>query len=162
MDGNNRTLLVQTRNTFPLGLALDSSHRRLYWVASPGTLAFFDLNQSVAVQVLSGASSIGVSFGLTLDETHLYWTDANTSGVYRADKPTGENITKILPWLGSLRDIRAYNLLNLESYRDTGIKYFFQQPWLFRGPNAINFRSSFSVSYWGVKLCPFAIFLMWK
>ena len=119
MDGHNRTLLVQTRNTFPLGLALDSSNRRLYWVASPGSLAFFDLGKGVITQVLSSAKSIGVSFGLTLDENFFYWTDTNTHSVYRADKPTGKNVTKILSWLGSPRDIRSFDVA---SYRNTGIK----------------------------------------
>ena len=118
MDGHNRTVLVQTGGTSPLGLALDSNHRRLYWVASPGSLAYLDLDNGVTVNVLSGASSLGVAFGLTLDQTYLYWTDVPTRGIYRADKPTGGNITKILPWLGVPGNIRAYNM---DSHRQSGI-----------------------------------------
>ena len=117
MDGNNRTLLVQTRGTSPLGLALDSDNRRLYWVASPGSLAFLDLDKGTTVQLLSGAISIAVSFGLTLDEKYLYWTDAKSHAVYRADKSTAKNPIKILPWLGSPRDVRAFNLVG---YREAG------------------------------------------
>ena len=113
MTGRKRVVIVNSGLSRPNGLTLDRKRNRLYWLdGGYRNLEYLDFNQNKRVVLLSNSYNLYYSFGLTILGDYLYWTSNwySSRGVYRADKETGNGITKFISSTGWLRGIRGYNL----------------------------------------------------
>ncbi|XP_022782783.1 low-density lipoprotein receptor-related protein 4-like isoform X2 [Stylophora pistillata] len=113
MTGRKRVVIVNSGLSRPNGLTLDRKRNRLYWLdGGYRNLEYLDFNQNKRVVLLSHSYNLYYSFGLTILGDYLYWTSTwySSRGVYRADKETGNGITKFISSTGWLQGIRGYNL----------------------------------------------------
>ncbi|NWV51617.1 LRP1 protein, partial [Daphoenositta chrysoptera] len=108
MDGTNRSVIVDTKITWPNGLTLDYINSRIYWAdAREDYIEFASLDGSNRHTVLS--QDIPHIFALTLFEDFIYWTDWETKSINRAHKTTGANKTLLISTLHRPMDIHIYH-----------------------------------------------------
>ncbi|XP_053453877.1 low-density lipoprotein receptor-related protein 2 [Nycticebus coucang] len=92
MDGSNRKDLVKTKLGSPGGITLDLISKRVYWVD-----ARFDYIETVTYDgiqrktVMHGGSLIPHPFGISLFESHVFFTDWTKMAVMKANKFTENN-----------------------------------------------------------------------
>lgn len=82
MDGENRSVVINTKIYWPNGLTLDVATKRIYFADSK--LDFIDFcyyNGSGRQQVLAGSHYLLHPHSLTLFEDKLYWTDRQLNRV---------------------------------------------------------------------------------
>ncbi|NWT76207.1 LRP1 protein, partial [Prunella himalayana] len=108
MDGTNRSVIVDTKITWPNGLTLDYINSRIYWAdAREDYIEFASLDGTNRHTVLS--QDIPHIFALTLFEDFIYWTDWETKSINRAHKTTGANKTLLISTLHRPMDIHIYH-----------------------------------------------------
>ncbi|XP_048343554.1 LOW QUALITY PROTEIN: prolow-density lipoprotein receptor-related protein 1 [Sphaerodactylus townsendi] len=108
MDGTNRSVIVDSKITWPNGLTLDSINSRIYWAdAREDYIEFASLDGSNRHIVLS--QDIPHIFALTLFEDYIYWTDWETKSINRAHKTTGANKTTLISTLHRPMDIHIFH-----------------------------------------------------
>ncbi|KAL0271000.1 UNVERIFIED_CONTAM: hypothetical protein PYX00_008246 [Menopon gallinae] len=96
MDGENRSVVINTKIYWPNGLTLDVATKRIYFADSK--LDFIDFcyyNGSGRQQVLAGSHYLLHPHSLTLFEDKLYWTDRQLNRVLSAQKFRGKNQTVV-------------------------------------------------------------------
>lgn len=93
MAGSLKKAIISKDLSQPSGLAIDHEEGMLYWTdAIRENIEKSDLNGNNR-QVLIYASIY--PFAITVYRSHIYWTDLQLRGVYRADKYTGSNLTEL-------------------------------------------------------------------
>nr|XP_012637337.1 low-density lipoprotein receptor-related protein 2 [Microcebus murinus] len=92
MDGSNRKDLVKTKLGWPAGITLDIVTKRVYWVDPR-----YDYIETVTYDgiqrrtVVHGGSLIPHPFGISLFESHVFFTDWTKMAVMKANKFTDTN-----------------------------------------------------------------------
>ena len=112
MDGSNRKLVIRSGMYYPNGLALDLTKNWLYWVDylyEKLEVYEFPSNTRRLIIPAHGEPLLDSPLGLTLYGSNLFWTDRRLYGVYRADRVTGGNATKILSTSSQPMLIHAYD-----------------------------------------------------
>ena len=112
MDGSNRKIIIRSGMYFPNGLALDLPKNWLYWVDylyEKLEVYEFPSNTRRVIIPAHWEPLLDSPLGLTLYGSHLFWTDRRLYGVYRADRVTGGNATKILSTSSQPMLIHAYD-----------------------------------------------------
>lgn len=126
MDGSSRVVLVNKTIGWPNGLALDSVDRKLYWVdGKRNVLELIDLDSNRSFTLVSNNRGLIQPYGLTLDKTFVYWTEWNTSSIFRANKISGYNVKQILTGLRKPMDIQAFDKSSAIPGR---VLFFFSRP----------------------------------
>ena len=107
MDGSSREVLLSGEHIeLPIGLAIDYTTRKLYWIdAKLDAIKQSDLDGSNVRAVAS--QRIDSPVGITLFEDHMYWTDKKK--IYKANKFTGKNITELINDAFSPRDLHVFH-----------------------------------------------------
>jgi low density lipoprotein-related protein 2 len=108
MAGSLKEAIIKSELTQPSGLALDIPESKLYWTdAVREKIERSDLDGSNR-EVLVTATIY--PFAITVFGDHIYWTDLQLRGVYRAEKHTGSDMVEIVKRLEeSPRDIQVYS-----------------------------------------------------
>lgn len=110
MDGESRKVLVRRGLSYPNGLTLDDTKKRLYWVDSGlNTLEYYDLQSRTITILLDDYSILAYPFGLTSLDGRLYWTDRFRDAVIQAYESTPSNTTTLVSGLRQPADIHAYD-----------------------------------------------------
>ncbi|XP_034970960.2 low-density lipoprotein receptor-related protein 4 isoform X1 [Zootoca vivipara] len=105
MDGSRRKVLINNNLGWPNGLAVDRAGSQLLWAdAHTERIEAADLNGANRRTLLSPVQH---PYGLTLLDSHIYWTDWQTRSIHRADKNTGANVILVRANLPGLMDIQA-------------------------------------------------------
>ena len=76
LDGSDVTELVSVRSV-PMGIAVDTAGRKLYWTASSGKIKRANLNGSGRENVVPGG--LDTPMDLALADGNVYWTQGNGS-----------------------------------------------------------------------------------
>ena len=76
LDGSDVTELVSVRSV-PMGIAVDTAGRKLYWTASSGKIKRANLNGSGSENVVPGG--LDTPMDLALADGNVYWTQGNGS-----------------------------------------------------------------------------------
>ncbi|KAL7294867.1 hypothetical protein TKK_0011791 [Trichogramma kaykai] len=108
MAGSLKKAIIEKDLAQPSGLAIDYEERMLYWTdAIKEKIERSDLDGNNR-EVLIPASIY--PFAITVFREHIYWTDLQLRGVYRADKYTGGDRTELVKRLeDSPRDLHIYS-----------------------------------------------------
>ena len=112
MDGANRKIVIRTGIYYPNGLALDVDKNWLYWVDGYyDKLEVYEFPSEKRREIISSRAEAFLSFplGLALYGNHLYWTDRNWKGIYRADRETGKNAAIVVSTQSRPALIHAYD-----------------------------------------------------
>ncbi|XP_072448783.1 low-density lipoprotein receptor-related protein 4 isoform X1 [Chiloscyllium punctatum] len=105
MDGSDRMVLINSNLGWPNGLVIDKEGSRLLWAdAHTERIEAADLN---GVNRRTLVTPVQHPYGLTLLDSHIYWTDWQTRSIQRADKNTGNDIITVRGNLPGLMDIQA-------------------------------------------------------
>ncbi|KAG1706633.1 Low-density lipoprotein receptor-related protein 4 [Nymphon striatum] len=104
LDGSNRKIIVSSNLAWPNDLSIDYKMKKLYWAdAKLDKIEYSDFNGKNRRIVLT---SLPHPFGLTMDDSHIYWTDWKTKSIEKADKLKGQNRVIILSDIEGLRQLR--------------------------------------------------------
>nr|XP_022915295.1 very low-density lipoprotein receptor-like isoform X2 [Onthophagus taurus] len=96
MDGSHRGTIVSFDIKWPNGLTLDLVKKRVYWVdAKLNEISSCEFNGSERKLILASSESLRHPFSITTFEDWIYWTDWDKSGVFKANKFTGKNVTAV-------------------------------------------------------------------
>ena len=108
MAGSLKKAIIDKDLSQPSGLAIDYEERMLYWTdAVREKIERSDLNGKNR-EVLIGATIY--PFAITVFREHIYWTDLQLRGVYRAEKNTGSDKVELVKRLeDSPRDLHIYS-----------------------------------------------------
>ncbi|XP_029438438.1 low-density lipoprotein receptor-related protein 4 isoform X2 [Rhinatrema bivittatum] len=105
MDGSDRLVLISNNLGWPNGLAVDKAGSRLLWAdAHTERIEAADLHGGHRRTLVSPVQH---PYGLTLLDSHIYWTDWQTRSIQRADKDTGTNVIVVRSNLPGLMDVQA-------------------------------------------------------
>ena len=106
LDGSNRhTVIANVRR--PTGLTIDYSSGLIFWVDIE--------NQVIECANLDGtnrrvvASGLPMPFALTQYKDYIYWTDHALNSIYRANKTTGLDQTRIKSHTDGIKDILVFH-----------------------------------------------------
>lgn len=107
MAGDQKTPIINTSLTQPSGLAIDYTDHKLYWSdASKEKIERSDMDGSNRQVIITATI---YPFSLSIYGNHIYWTDLQLHGVYRAEKHTGSNMIEVVKRLDeSPRDIHVF------------------------------------------------------
>ncbi|XP_012271678.1 low-density lipoprotein receptor-related protein 2 [Orussus abietinus] len=108
MAGSLKRTIIEKDLSQPSGLAIDYDDRMLYWTdAVREKIERSDLDGKNR-QVLVSATIY--PFAITVFREHIYWTDLQLRGVYRAEKHTGADKVELVKRLeDSPRDLHVYS-----------------------------------------------------
>ena len=76
LDGSDVTELVKTAWSIPMGIAVDTANKHLYWTNSSGKIKRANLNAKQAQNVLQNLQS---PMDIALSGGNIYWTQGNGS-----------------------------------------------------------------------------------
>ncbi|XP_024940882.1 low-density lipoprotein receptor-related protein 2 isoform X2 [Cephus cinctus] len=108
MAGSLKKAIIEHDLSQPSGLAVDYDEQMLYWTdAVREKIERSDLDGNNR-QVLVSATIY--PFAITVFREHIYWTDLQLRGVYRAEKHTGANKVELVKRLeDSPRDLHIFS-----------------------------------------------------
>ena len=112
MDGTNRRVITRYGLLSPNGLTLDVSRNWLYWIdTSYGKLEVYEFPSNTRRTIIPAYREpfLTSPLGLTLYESNFFWTDTHLNGIYRADRNTGGNASKVLSTSSRPALIHAYD-----------------------------------------------------
>ena len=112
MDGQNRSIVVNSGIYYPNGLALDLTRNWLYWIDwNYEKLEVYEFPTNTRREIISSYEQafLYFPFGLALHQNYLFWTERHFNGIYRADRETGANVVKVLSTQSSPYLIHAYD-----------------------------------------------------
>ena len=90
MDGQMRTIIIDTDLIWPNGLALDYETQILYWAdANLDKIEYASVDGSGRTVLETGETGLLHPYSLTLDGNLLYWTDWQNNSVYATHKVHG-------------------------------------------------------------------------
>lgn len=108
MAGSLKRAIIDRDLSQPSGLTIDYDERMLYWTDA--------VREKIERSKLDGRdrevliSATIYPFAITVFRNHIYWTDLQLRGVYRAEKHTGANMIEMVKRLeDSPRDIQVYS-----------------------------------------------------
>ena len=108
MAGSLKHAIIDKNLSQPSGLAIDYDDRMLYWTDA--------VREKIERSSLNGMNREVIvtatiyPFAITVFGAHIYWTDLQLRGVYRAEKYTGANMVEIVKRLDdSPRDIHIFS-----------------------------------------------------
>lgn len=108
MAGSLKKAVIDKDLSQPSGLAIDYEDRMLYWTDA--------VREKIERSELDGnnrqilVSATIYPFAITVFREHIYWTDLQLRGVYRAEKHTGANKVELVKRLeDSPRDLHIYS-----------------------------------------------------
>lgn len=107
MAGDQKTPIINSSLTQPSGLAIDYVDKKLYWSdASKEKIERSDMDGSNRQVIISATI---YPFSIAIYGNHIYWTDLQLHGLYRAEKHTGSNMIEIVKRLDeSPRDLHIF------------------------------------------------------
>ena len=112
MDGQNRTIVINSGIYYPNGLALDLTRNWLYWIDSYyDKLEVYEFPTNTRRQIISssGQAFLRSPLGLAIHGNDVFWTDQYFDAIFRADRHTGGNVVKVLSTQSNPRLIHAYD-----------------------------------------------------
>ena len=112
MDGTNRRVITRYGLLYPNGLTLDVSRNWLYWIdTSYGKLEVYEFPSNTRRTIIPAYREpfLTSPLGLTLYGSNFFWTDTHLDGIYRADRNTGGNASKVLSTSSRPALIHAYD-----------------------------------------------------
>ena len=112
MDGTNRRVITRYGLLYPNGLTLDVSRNWLYWIDTTyGKLEVYEFPSNTRRTIIPAYREpfLTSPLGLTLYGSNFFWTDTHLDGIYRADRNTGGNASKVLSTSSQPALIRAYD-----------------------------------------------------
>ena len=90
MDGQGRTVLINTDLIWPNGLAIDYTTQMLYWAdANLDKIEYSNVDGSGRTVLETGETGLLHPYALTIDGDLLYWTDWQNSSVFATHKTNG-------------------------------------------------------------------------
>lgn len=95
LDGSNRRTLINEQLTFPIGLTLDYTENRLYWIDAKLNAEKIETSDIHGRQRVAFEIQKIHPFSLTQFGDHIYWTDWVEKSVIRADKTTGKDAVTV-------------------------------------------------------------------
>lgn len=101
MDGQGRTVIIDTDLIRPNGLALDYSTQTLYWTdAYLDKIEYSSVDGSGRTLLNTGEAGLMHLYALTISGNFLYWTDWQNNSIFATHKVHGVgsngNITTII------------------------------------------------------------------
>ncbi|KAK0162271.1 hypothetical protein PV327_008621 [Microctonus hyperodae] len=113
MAGSLKRAIITKDLSQPSGLAIDYEEHMLYWTdAVREKIERSDLN-GMNREVLVSATIY--PFAITVFRSHIYWTDFQLRGIYRAEKYTGADKIEMIKRLDdSPRDLHIFSALKQE------------------------------------------------
>ena len=112
MDGypNTRIVVHNLKGSWPNGITIDFTTRRMFWTDSKlQVIESSNLDGSDRRQVI--APSRQRPHAITVFEDHIYWTDRQQIRIYKANKFTGKNRTKLISGTVSMTGLEMYHPL---------------------------------------------------
>ena len=112
MDGTNRRVITRYELRYPNGLTLDVSRNWLYWIdTSYGKLEVYEFPSNTRRTIIPAYREplLTSPLGLTFFGSNFFWTDTHLDGIYRADRNTGGNASKVLSTSSRPALIHAYD-----------------------------------------------------
>ena len=112
MDGTNRRVITRYGLLYPNGLTLDVSRNWLYWIDTYyAKLEVYEFPSNTRRTIISGYREplLTSPLGLTFYGSNFFWTDTHLDGIYRADRNTGGNASKVLSTSSQPALIHAYD-----------------------------------------------------
>ena len=112
MDGTNRRVITRYRLLYPNGLTLDVSRNWLYWIDTYyAKLEVYEFPSNTRRTIISTYREplLTSPLGLTFYGSNFFWTDTRLDGIYRADRNTGGNASKVLSTSSRPALIHAYD-----------------------------------------------------
>lgn len=108
MDGRNRKVLIATDLGWPNSLTIDQPTNTIWWTdARKKSIESCDLSGHNRREVLTGLSH---PYGITILDSHIFWTDWETKSLQRADKHTGLDRSVIRAGLENMMDLKAWKV----------------------------------------------------
>lgn len=100
-------LIKNLKGSWPNGITLDYVKNRIFFLdAKSKEIHTIDYDGNDDRRILKNAEYLSHPFAITIYENYIYWTDWRISGVLRADKFTGTNITMISHAISQAFDIK--------------------------------------------------------
>ena len=112
MNGQSRSIVINSGLYYPNGLSLDLTKNWLYWIDQYyEKMEVYEFSTNTRRQVISSQGQVYLRspIGLALYENHLFWTDWYFYGIYRADRTTGRDVVKVLSTQSRPMLIHAYD-----------------------------------------------------
>ena len=112
MEGQNRSIVIDSGIYYPNGLALDLTRNWLYWIDwNYEKLEVYEFPTNTRREIISSYEQafLDFPFGLALHHNYLFWTERHFKGIYRADRETGGNVVKVLSTQSPPYLIHAYD-----------------------------------------------------
>ena len=112
MDGTNRRVITRYRLLYPNGLTLDVSRNWLYWIDTYyAKLEVYEFPSNTRRTIISRYREplLTSPLGLTFYGSNFFWTETHLDGIYRADRNTGGNASKVLSTSSRPALIHAYD-----------------------------------------------------
>ncbi|MET0810067.1 MAG: DUF5050 domain-containing protein [Thermoleophilaceae bacterium] len=81
LDGSSPTVIV-SEVASPCAMAIDASH--IYWAGNSG-IDRANLDGTSPEILIPGVGTVFLGYGLTVDNSHIYWTDANKKSIGSAN-----------------------------------------------------------------------------
>jgi integrin beta 2 len=110
LAGENRKaifLIKSLKGSWPNGITLDYVKKRIFFLdAKSKEIHTIDYDGNDDRRILKNDEYLSHPFAITIYENYIYWTDWRISGVLRADKFTGTNITMISHAISQAFDIK--------------------------------------------------------
>ena len=90
MDGQGRTVLIDTDLVWPNGLAIDYATQIIYWAdANLDKIEYSNTDGSGRTLLETGATGLLHPYALTIDGDLLYWTDWQNNSIFATHKVHG-------------------------------------------------------------------------
>ena len=112
MDGTNRRVITRYGLIHPNGLTLDVSRNWLYWIDTLyAKLEVYEFPSNTRRTIIPAYREpfLTSPLGLTLYGSNFFWTDTHLNGIYRAERNTGGNASKVLSTSSQPALIHAYD-----------------------------------------------------
>ena len=107
MDGQGRTVIIDTELIWPNGLALDYDTQILYWAdANLDKIEYASIDGSGRTLLETGETGLLHPYALTIHGDLLYWTDWQNNSVFATHKINGVGVG------GDIASIVSYLVVN--------------------------------------------------
>ena len=112
MDGdpNTRVVLHNVTGGWPNGISIDFTIRRIFWAdARLKVIESSNLDGSDRRRVVHLPTQH--PFSVTVFEDFIYWSDWQSDAIFKANKFTGNGVTKIVHQVYSIMGVEIYHPL---------------------------------------------------
>ena len=110
MDGQGRTVIIDTELIWPNGLAIDYATQKLYWAdANLDKIEYSNVDGSGRTLLETGEMGLLHPYALTISGNLLYWTDWANNSIFATHKVHGVGSN------GDIAPIISYLVVNPNS-----------------------------------------------